>query len=129
MSNNDLKNLHCKVEAVRAVNAANEPFDCDLTWHRDGAGWVLLCKRRRMGRVLPDNQHRGMFRSELSRGRLSDISNLSWAKNAVLLAAERELEFEDRRRRAIDPPKCWEKRGHFTASAPSVRFSANGGPR
>src|SRR6516164_2536593 len=56
------------------------PLDCNLTWRRDGADWVLLYKRRRMGRVLPDNQHRGMYRSVLSRGHLSDMANLSWAK-------------------------------------------------
>jgi len=50
--------------------------DCDLAWRRDGADWVLLNKRRRMGWVLPDNQHRGMYRSVLSRGRLSDMANL-----------------------------------------------------
>ena len=89
MSSDDLKDLHRKIKAVRTVNAANEPLrellhstargtgrplDCDLTWHRDGAGWVLLCKRRRIGRVLPDKQHRGMYQSVLSRGRLSTIS-------------------------------------------------------
>jgi hypothetical protein len=38
--------------------------------------------------------------------RLSDMSNLSWAKNAVLIAAERELEWEARDLAAIDPRKC-----------------------
>ena len=85
--------------------------DCDLAWRRDGAGWVLLYKRRRMGRVLPDDQHRGMYRSVLSRGRLSDMASLSWAKNAVLVAAERELEFEHRSRPTNDPSKCPEKGG------------------
>jgi hypothetical protein len=31
-------------------------------------------------------------------GRPSDIANLSWAKNAVLVMAEREMEWEDRHR-------------------------------
>ena len=103
---------------------------CDLTWRRDGASWVLFYKRRRrMGRVLPDNQQRGMYRSVLSRGHLSDMANLSWAKNAVLVAAERELEFEHRSRPANDPQKCPGKQGVFNGSAPPARFSADGGLR
>lgn len=102
--------------------------DCDLAWRRDGAGWVLLYKRRRMGRVPPDNQHRGMFRSVLSRGRLSDMANLGWAKGAVLAVAMRELSWEAAHP-ANDPPKCPEKQGVFNGSAPPVRFSADGGLR
>jgi hypothetical protein len=93
----------------------------DLTWRRDGSGWLLLAGRKRFGRVVPDPNHPGMWRSLKSRAKLSDIANLSWAKNALLIAAERELEFEDRRRRAIDPSKCSEKRGVFRSSSSLVR--------
>jgi hypothetical protein len=162
MRTTKLENLHRKVEAVRTLNAANEPlrelldeilaehrthypipnpgdrlcgavffeestgpklrecrsFDCDLTWRRDHAGWVLLYKRRRMGRVLPDNQHRGMYRSVLSRGHLSDMANLSWAKGAVLAAAIRELAWEADHP-AIDPKKCPGKGGVFYGLSPA----------
>jgi hypothetical protein len=101
---------------------------CDLTWRRDGASWVLFYKRRGMGRVLPDDQHRGMYRSVLSRGRLSDMANLSWAKGAVLAVAIRELAWEADHP-ANDPPKSPEKQGVFYGSAPPVRFSADGGLR
>jgi hypothetical protein len=57
---------------------------CDLAWRRDGANWVLRHKRRRMGRVTPDHEYRGMYRVVLSHGRLSDMANLSWAKDAAL---------------------------------------------
>ena len=77
-----------------------------LQWKRDGADWVLLCQRRRMGRVIPDSKYPGMYRIKLSHGRLSDMANLSWAKNAALVAAERELEWEARDIAAIDPRKC-----------------------
>ena len=40
-----------------------------------------------MGRVAPDHEHRGMYRVVLARGRLSDMANLSWAKDAALAAA------------------------------------------
>jgi hypothetical protein len=76
--------------------------------------------RRRFGRVVPDIRYPDMWRSKLSGGRLSDMANLAWAKNAVLVAAERELEFEDRQRSAIAPSKCPEKRGVFERAAPAV---------
>src|SRR5262249_2819323 len=68
-----------------------------LTWRREGLDWVLLMGRRRFGRVVPDIQYPGMWRSKLSGGRLSDMSNLAWAKNAVLVAAEREAKMKMRR--------------------------------
>jgi len=55
---------------------AKSDIGCDLRWHRDGAAWVLMHKRRRMGRVVPDDKHRGMSRVVLSRGRPSDIGGL-----------------------------------------------------
>ena len=57
-----------------------------MKWQRDGAGWLLLYGRRRMGRVVPDAQYPGMWRSVLERNRPSDMANLSCAKNAVLKA-------------------------------------------
>jgi hypothetical protein len=62
----------------------SELIGCELAWKRDGAEWVLLRKRRRMGPVRPDHQHRGMYRVVLSRGRPSDMASLSWAKDAAL---------------------------------------------
>src|SRR5262249_9787457 len=87
-----------------------------LTWHRDRAAWLLLAGRRRFGRVVPDGKWPNMWRSVLSGGH-SDMANLAWAKNAVLVAAERELEWEARV--ATAPSKCPEKRGVFgTAASP-----------
>jgi hypothetical protein len=88
-----------------------------LIWRRDGADWVLFSGRRRFGRVVPDSKYAGVWRSVLSGRRLSDRANLAWAKNAVLMAAERELEWEDRQRAAIAPPKCSE-RGMFLRAQP-----------
>jgi hypothetical protein len=81
-----------------------------------------MARRRRFGRVWPDPKHPGMWRSSKASGEPSDMANLSWAKNAVLLAAERE--FEDRQRRAIDPPKCPEKRGVFSGPRSPIRANA-----
>jgi hypothetical protein len=98
---------------------------CNLAWRRDGDGWLLFAGRRRFGRVVPDPNHPGMWRSLKSQGEQSDIANLSWAKNAVLVAAERELAFE---RRAIDPSKCPEKRCDFPASSSLMRQNEVGAP-
>ena len=90
-----------------------------LTWRRDGSDWVLFLDRRRFGRVVPDSRYPNMWRSVLSGGRLSDMANLAWAKNAVLVAAERETEYAARV--ANTPSKCPEKRGVFEDTADSVR--------
>jgi hypothetical protein len=91
-----------------------------LIWRRDGADWVLFSGRRRFGRVVPDSKYPGMWRSALSGDRLSDRANLAWAKNAVLVAANRELEFEARLRTAIAPPNCPENEGVFEDASPPV---------
>jgi hypothetical protein len=69
-----------------------------LKWVRDGADWVLMSGRRRMGRVAPASQ--GMWRSVKSGGRFSDVAGLSWAKDAVMAAATRELEWSASRKAA-----------------------------
>src|SRR5262249_37303443 len=91
-----------------------------LMWRRDGADWVLLAGRRCFGRVVPDSKCADMWRSKLYSGRLSDLANLAWAKNAVLTAAERELEWEAHQRLCKTPSKCPEKRGVSKGSAPPV---------
>ena len=32
-----------------------------LKWTREGNAWILLYRRRRMGRVVPDKDHAGMW--------------------------------------------------------------------
>ena len=107
----------------------SELIGCNLAWKRDGADWLLLHKRRRMGRVVPDSERRGMYRVVLSRGRLSDMANLSWSKDAALAAATRELEYEardNRRHRAIEPSKCPVKGGSLPARESLVSFPVRG---
>jgi hypothetical protein len=71
-----------------------------LKWKRDGSDWVLLRGRRRMGRVTPDVQYAGMWRSPKSGGRVSDMANLSWAKDAVMAEGIRELAWKTRQQAA-----------------------------
>jgi hypothetical protein len=81
---------------------------CKLRWQRDGSDWILLYRpnRSRVGRVAPDRKYLGMYRVALSRGRFSDMANLSRAKDAVISAAIREILWEVWHRRANDPSKC-----------------------
>ena len=89
-----------------------------LKWQRDGDEWVLLYRRSRLGGVVPDPANQGMYRSLKSRD-FSDISNLSWAKDAVVAQAIREVAYE----LANDPSKCPVKRGSQKAISSPVRFS------
>jgi hypothetical protein len=68
----------------------------NLIWKHAGTGWLLYAGKRCMGRLVPDTKYPGMWRSIMSDGSLSDMANIVWAKNAILAAAERELEYEAR---------------------------------
>lgn len=43
-----------------------------------------------MGRIVPDDQHRGTWRVQWSDGRCSDLTNLTRAKDALARFAESE---------------------------------------
>jgi hypothetical protein len=58
-----------------------------LKWTREGDAWILLYRRRRMGRVVPDKDHSGMWRSVKVDGILSDTANLCWSKDNVMAQA------------------------------------------
>jgi hypothetical protein len=67
-----------------------------LTWKQEGESFALYSHRRRFGRVYRDSKYPSMWRSTLPDGTPSDMAGLAWAKNAVLVMAERELAFEVR---------------------------------
>jgi hypothetical protein len=95
-----------------------------LKWQRDGNDWVLLYGRRRMGRVVRDAKHPGMFQSVKSRG-VSDHANLSWSKDVVVGAAIREIAWDV----ATDPSKCPVNRGAAAPKSSHVGFNAGPGHR
>jgi hypothetical protein len=64
-----------------------------MQWKRHGREWILYHGKRRMGRVVPDSIYPKMFRSIMPDGSLSDMANLTWAKDAVLASAEREISY------------------------------------
>ena len=78
-----------------------------LKWAREGDAWILLYRRRRMGRVVPDKHHPGMWRSVKVDGILSNTANLSWSKDNVMAQAIREVAWNA----ANYPQKCPVKRG------------------
>ena len=102
------------------------PLARQLTWRRHGTGWRLFAGRRRFGDVVPDSKYPGMWRSPKSDGRMGDVANLSWAKNAVLEQAVRELEWEARHRPAITPSKSQQIGPVFESRSSPMRFSVSG---
>jgi hypothetical protein len=74
-----------------------------LKWTREGDAWLLLYRRRRMGRVVPDKHHPGMWRSV----KVDGTANLCWSKDNVMVQAIREVAWDA----ANDPQKCPVKRG------------------
>jgi hypothetical protein len=75
---------------------------------------------RRMGRVVPDKDHSGMWRSVKVDGILSDTANLCWSKDNVMAQAIREIAWNA----ANDPKKCPVKRGSREQKSPPMRLNA-----
>ena len=88
-----------------------------LKWRRDGGNWLLLCNRRRVGRVVPDSRYPKMYRSVRADGKHSDIANLSRAKDAALGAAIRDLAWDTANRSR----KAQQIAGVFSAPLPPMR--------
>jgi hypothetical protein len=108
--------------ALRDIMIDEEEFAArsQLKWTREGDAWILLCRRRRMGRVVPDTDHPGIWRSTKLDGTLSDVANLSWSKDAVLAQAAREVAYE----RANTPSKPQQNRGSFRPKSSLMRLNA-----
>jgi len=88
------------------------PLVRSLAWRKVGNCWQLFAGRRRFGKVVPDSKYPGMWRTPLSDGRLSDMANLSWTRNAVMEAAVREIEWESRQA-ATTPTNTRDLEGGF----------------
>ena len=67
-----------------------------MRWKRHGTGWRLFYGNRTVGRVVPDTKYPTMWRVVLHTGKLSDMANLSRARDAAMSAAIRELEYEQK---------------------------------
>ena len=94
-----------------------------LKWTREGDAWILLYRRRRMGRVVPDKDHSDMWRSVKVDGILSDTANLSWSKDNVMAQAIREVAWNA----ANDPQKCPVKGGSRHQKSPPMRCECSVG--
>ena len=102
---------------TNAITRRAPSLALSLKWRKAGTGWRLFAGSRRFGNVMPDSKYFGMWRSTLSGGRLCGMANLAWAKNAVLEAAIREIEWEERQQPIKDPQNRPEKRGVFERAA------------
>ena len=90
-----------------------------LKWTREGDAWILLYRRRRMGRAIPDPEWPGTWQSIKGSG-LSDMANLSWSKDVVLAQAAREVAYE----RANTPSKPQQNRGSFQPKSSPIHLNA-----
>jgi hypothetical protein len=86
-----------------------------LKWKREGDAWILLYRRRRMGRVVP-----GMWRSIKVDRVLSDMANLARSKDCLMAQAVREVIWDA----ANAPPKCPVKRGPRDEKSSPMRLNA-----
>jgi len=59
----------------------------NLTWVQDGSAWVVRNGRLELARVVPDEKQPGMWRVRCADGRLSDMANITWAKDAAATMA------------------------------------------
>ena len=91
-----------------------------LKWTREGDAWILLYRRRRMGRVIPDEERPGMWRSVKVDGNLSDTANLCWSKDNVMAQVIREVAWDA----ANDPQKCPVKRVSREQKSSPMRLNA-----
>jgi hypothetical protein len=91
-----------------------------LKWTREGDAWILLYRRRRMGRVVPEKDHPGMWRSIKVDRVLSDMANLSRSKDCVMAQAIREVIWDA----ANDPQKCPVNRGSSEQKSSPMRLNA-----
>ena len=71
----------------------------DFSWTGHPDAWVLhaIGHRQSIVHVVPDNVHQGMWRVRYPNGQLSDMANLSWAKDAAIAIAMRLLDPRKRR--------------------------------
>jgi hypothetical protein len=69
----------------------------DLNWRRGGEVWVVRYRSRVLLQVVPDLTHSGMWRIRHPDGRLSDLVNLSRAKDAATSLAVGILNADKRR--------------------------------
>ena len=106
------------IAKMRTTDEQEYAIRSQLKWRRDGADWILMHGRRRLGLVVPDNRYPGLFRSVKSQG-LSDVSNLSRAKDSVLAAAIRDLAWD-----AAIEPRSLKLDGPGPLGAPITRATA-----
>ena len=100
-----------------------------LKWTREGDAWILLYRRRRMGRVVPDKDHPTMWRSVKVDGILSDTANLCWSKDNVMAQAIREVAWNGRMECCKRPLKMPSKMGVSRSEIAAHAFECSVGSK
>jgi len=59
----------------------------NLTWVQQGVAWAVRHCGTELARVVPDEKYPGMWRVRSPDGRLSDMANITWAKDAAATMA------------------------------------------
>src|SRR5262249_15332898 len=79
-----------------------------LSWKKRQEGWALYCEGRSgpVLHVVPDPTHPNMWRIRRPDGSLSDMANLTWARDGALTVALRILNA------GSDLPKRGAYKGH-----------------
>ena len=91
-----------------------------LKWTREGDAWIWLYRRRRMGRVVPDKDYPGMWRSIKVDRVLSDMANLARSKDCLMAQAVREVIWDA----ANNPSKPQQNTGSFRPKSSPMRLNA-----
>jgi hypothetical protein len=60
-------------------------------WRKNGVRWELLAESRVVAKLAPDEMYAGMRRIDLGDGALSDMVNLSRARDAAVRMAEARI--------------------------------------
>jgi hypothetical protein len=80
---------------VDPIIVTHRPFDFNrrsYEWRQVGQNWELTTASQIVAQVVPDALHPGMYRIDLGDDPLSDMVNLTRAKDAALSLADRALE-------------------------------------
>jgi hypothetical protein len=114
-------------QAVASLNTPNRVWGRrDLVWRRDGNGWVICHHRSPLLRVARDTQFRNMWRIAHAGDRLSDLTNLTRARDG---AASRALAILNRPCMAQETRHEWPPVGETELAATPVAPAGSASPR
>jgi hypothetical protein len=94
-------------------------------WKQDGDTWTMYAGRRKFGSIVRDAVYPDMWRRVIQGG-VTDMANLTRAKDAVRVAADREL---DHQQRAKSLDFTGQNEAIFEAASSPMRKPSGTGPK